>query len=49
MLSKKNSNNIYLRPLEKIDINERYISWFADEEVTKFLKARNISKKDSFN
>ena len=49
MLSKKNSNNIYLRPLEKIDINERYISWFVDEEVTKFLKARNISKKESIS
>jgi len=42
-------NDIFLRPLEERDINNIYISWFADAGVTKFLKARNISAVDSLN
>ena len=41
------SDEIYLRPLLKKDINKRYISWFSDVQVTKFLDARNITKKES--
>ena len=40
------SDEIYLRPLLKKDINKRYISWFSDVQVTKFLDARNINKKE---
>ena len=40
-------NDIFLRPLVDSDINKRYISWFADPEVTRFLEARNIAIEDS--
>ena len=40
-------NDIFLRPLVASDINNRYISWFADPEVTRFLDARNIAIEDS--
>ena len=43
----QNAELIYLRPLEKKDINDRYISWFTDSEVIKFLEARNITKNES--
>ena len=46
-MQNKKSGNIYLRPLEKKDINKRYISWFADKKVTKFLESRNITEKES--
>ena len=29
---------VFLRPLEKNDIDDNYLSWFRDEEVTKFLE-----------
>lgn len=38
---------VFLRPLEEDDITERYVSWFADPEVTRFLEARNISRQDA--
>ncbi|MCR9242065.1 MAG: GNAT family N-acetyltransferase [Rhodobiaceae bacterium] len=38
---------VYLRPLIPSDINERYISWFADARVTQFLEARGISEVDA--
>ncbi len=30
---------IYFRPLTKSDINERYLSWLNDSEVTKYIEA----------
>ena len=38
---------IILRNLEKSDINQRYISWFRDAEVTRFLEANNVTVDDS--
>ena len=38
---------IILRNLKVEDINERYISWFKDYEVTRFLEASNITIEDS--
>lgn len=38
---------IYLRPLKPEDIDETYLSWFRDEEVTTFLEARNITRDDA--
>ena len=29
---------VYLRPLEKKDLNERYLSWLNDPEVTRYLE-----------
>ena len=41
--------DIIIRPLRLKDINNKYISWFADVKVTKYLDARNISVQDSKN
>jgi ribosomal-protein-alanine N-acetyltransferase len=38
---------IYLRPLMREDINDNYLAWFRDEEVTSFLEARNITREDA--
>jgi len=38
---------IYLRPLREEDIDERYLAWFADPYVTRFLEARNLTRQDS--
>lgn len=40
-------NDIYIRLLSSSDINERYISWFSDVDVTRFLEARNLTIEDS--
>ena len=42
-------NDIYIRLLSKSDITERYLSWFKDDLVTKFLDARNLSKEEVLN
>ena len=42
-------NDIYIRLLSKDDVTERYLSWFKDDLVTKFLDARNLSKEDVLN
>jgi len=34
--------NIYLKPLEKSDLNERYLSWVNDSEVTKYMEADTL-------
>ena len=30
---------VYLRPLELSDLNERYLSWLNDPEVTRYLES----------
>ncbi|PPR15617.1 MAG: hypothetical protein CFH33_01346 [Alphaproteobacteria bacterium MarineAlpha9_Bin3] len=39
--------DIYMRPLTLKDINSKYVSWFADSEVTEYLEAKNISISES--
>ena len=39
----KNSD-IYIRPLLYQDITERYLSWFKNDLVTKFLDSKNLTK-----
>jgi [ribosomal protein S5]-alanine N-acetyltransferase len=41
------SNAVTLRPLEEDDIDERYVAWFRDPEVTRFLDAQGISLEDA--
>jgi len=41
------THKVMLRPLEETDITDRYISWFTDREVTKFLVSQNITKEES--
>ncbi|MDO8518155.1 MAG: GNAT family N-acetyltransferase [bacterium] len=43
----KKGNSIYLRSLTEDDFTERYLSWFCDPEVTRFLFARNITREDA--
>jgi [ribosomal protein S5]-alanine N-acetyltransferase len=31
-------SQVYLRPLERADLNERYLGWLNDPEVTKYLE-----------
>jgi RimJ/RimL family protein N-acetyltransferase len=38
---------IYLRPMRESDINDRYLSWFIDPEVTKFLDSRRITREEA--
>ncbi|MBO1513358.1 GNAT family N-acetyltransferase [Metabacillus bambusae] len=35
--------NIYLRELVEKDINDNYLSWFKNENVTEFLEVNNLS------
>ena len=39
--------DIYIRPLEIADINDRYINWFSDSNVIEFLEVSHITKEDS--
>lgn len=32
-------DSVYLRPLERADVNERYLSWLNDPEVNRFIDA----------
>ena len=41
------SERLYLRPLTEDDCNERYLSWFKDPEVTRFLEVRDLTREDS--
>lgn len=40
---------VYLRPLAESDIDARYVAWFADPEVTRFLDARDLTRQDSLD
>ena len=40
---------VTLRPLEESDIDERYVAWFRDPDVTRFLEARDISREDALD
>ena len=39
--------DILMKPLKLKDINSKYVSWFADSEVTEYLEAKNISISQS--
>ncbi len=41
--------DIFLKELRVEDINNSYLGWFKDEQVTEFLDAKNISKEDAVN
>lgn len=38
--------NIYLRKLVGSDVTNGYLLWFADPDVTRFLEAKNLTKKE---
>ncbi len=38
---------IYLRPLMQDDFTDEYIAWFQDEEFTRYLDAKNITREDA--
>lgn len=37
---------VYLRPLTEDDVTDRYLAWFRDEGVTKFLESSNLTRAD---
>jgi RimJ/RimL family protein N-acetyltransferase len=37
---------IVARPLIASDVDERYLSWFRDEKVVRFLESRNLSRDE---
>jgi RimJ/RimL family protein N-acetyltransferase len=41
------ADRIFLRPLTENDIDDRYIAWFADPDVTQFIQSRNFSIEES--
>ena len=43
------SARVYLRLLKAEDIDDRYVSWFADEVVTKWLGAKGITRQDAID
>ena len=40
-------NGIAIRLMHESDINERYLSWFKDAEVTHYLDSKNLSFDDA--
>ncbi len=36
---------VYLRPIEKADVSEEYVSWFQDTVVTAFLESKNLNQE----
>lgn len=44
-MEKYSSERIFLRELSSSDVNENYLSWFNDEQVTQFLEAKNLTKQ----
>lgn len=39
------SERLLLQELEERHVDERYLSWFQDKNVTRFLEAKNLSKQ----
>lgn len=39
-------SEISLRSIEEGDVTDRYLSWFRDAEVVRFLEARNLTRDD---
>lgn len=37
---------IYCRPIVEADVTERYLSWFRDSDVIRFLEARNLKRDE---
>lgn len=40
---------VYLRPLRDDDFTERYLCWFRDAAVTRYLSARNITRQEAID
>ncbi|MGE4220364.1 MAG: GNAT family N-acetyltransferase [Alphaproteobacteria bacterium] len=38
---------VYLRPFVEADATDRYLAWFRDPDVTRYLEARNITRADA--
>lgn len=37
---------ISLRPIEESDVTDRYLSWFRDADVVRYLEARNLTRDE---
>lgn len=40
------SERIHLRELNHKDVTDRYLSWFNDDDVTRFLEVRNLKRQE---
>ena len=38
---------VFLRLLREDDIDDRYLSWFRDPLITRYLEAKNITREDA--
>ena len=47
--AKRTGAKVFLRPLLETDFTDRYVAWFRDPLVTRFLGARNISREDAID
>ncbi|MBI3515844.1 MAG: GNAT family N-acetyltransferase [Proteobacteria bacterium] len=47
MTERHDAQRIFMRPLEEADIDPRYVAWFTDIDVTRFIESRNFSADDS--
>ena len=43
------SDTVSLRPLTESDITGRYLSWFRDERVTRYLEAKNLTRQEAID
>ena len=41
---KLEKKDIVLRLIKESDITDRYLSWFSDEKVTKYLEVKDLKK-----
>ncbi|MBT3237550.1 MAG: GNAT family N-acetyltransferase [Rhodospirillaceae bacterium] len=41
------SARVYLRGLNDDDVTDRYLSWFSDEDVTRYLEIKSLTREDA--
>lgn len=42
-------DTVTLRPLTEADVTPRYLGWFRDRQVTKYLEAQDLTKEEATN
>jgi len=47
MMPTATATRVYLRPFVEADVTDRYLGWFRDPEVTRYLEARDITHADA--
>lgn len=39
--------SVFLRPLTADDVTERYLAWFSDDSVTRYLEVRSVTRREA--